>query len=245
MRGIRARFPVGVAILATVIVAAALPARAKTDKRADRIEFSGFMDNYDDLKRVDGFSDFVWGYTKRPLILKDYNAAVIDPILVYLRPDTAGVGLDPEKLAELTTFFRTSVMEQLEKLRDFEVVDKPGPGVMRVRIAITDLNVSRGGVNVGTKVAAMATVGAGFLVPAVDVGGATMECEILDSESGERLVAIVDTDRGRRMFNFKSMKTLGDAKAAMREWAKDFRTNLERIHQGELPKKLDKAKAHN
>lgn len=232
------------ALVSLAIVLGATPANSGKDKRADRIEFSGFMDSYEDLKRVDGFSDFVWGYTKKPLVLKDYDAAIINPILVYFHPGASGgVGLDPEKLADLTTFFRTSIAEQLAKLRDFEVVDKPGKGVMRVRIAITDLNVSRSGANVGTKVAAAATLGAGFLVPAVDVGGATMECEILDSESGERLVAIVDTDRGRRMFNFHSMKTLGDAKAAMREWAKDFRTNLERIHKGELPKKLEEGRA--
>lgn len=233
---------VGAVILILAIVASTTPAQSKKDKRAKGIEFSGFMDNYDDLKRADGFSDFVWGYTKQPLILREYGAAMIDPIFVYFHPDASrGIGLDPERLAELTTSFRANVVEQLATLRDFDVVEEPGPGVMRVRIAITDINVSRSGANVGAKVAGIATAGAGFLVPAVDVGGATMECEILDSVSGERLVAIVDTDRGRRMFNFKSIKTLGDAKAAMRQWAKEFRANLERIHEGQLPKKLEKA----
>lgn len=237
---------IGVMALVLSITGSPLAGKKKKDKRAEKVQFSGFLDDYSGLERADDISDFVWGYTRRPLILRDYHAAIVDPVLVYFLPDSdASVALDPEKLAELTRFFRTSVIEELEQVRDFQVVEQPGPGVARVRLAVTDIDVSKSAANVGTKVTAMATVGAGFLVPALDVGGATMECEILDSESGERLMAVVDRDRGRRMFNFKSMKTLGDAKAAMRGWAKEFRAHLERIHRGELPEKLEKRRREN
>ena len=236
------RRPVAVSVLVVLLTAASLSAAwAGKDKKADRIVFSGFMDNYDQLRRADGFSEFVWGYAKKPLILREYDKAIVDPVLVSFHPEAKGVAIDPGKLAELTTFFRDQVVEELSKVRAVELVDQPGPGVMRVRIAITDLDVARSSANVGAKIAGTATAGVGFLVPSVDVGGATMECEVLDSATGERLVAVVDTDRGRRMLNFKSMKSAGDAKAAMREWARDFRRNLERIHQGRLPKRLEKS----
>ncbi len=106
---------------------------------------------------------------------------------------------------------------------------------MRLRIAITDIEVVKKSANIGAKVAG-AAAGIGLLVPAMDVGGATMECEVLDSVTGERLVAVVDRETGRRMMNFSSMKSMGDAKAALREWAKDFRKNLQRIHDGKLPR---------
>ena len=41
------------------------------------------------------------------------------------------------------------------------------------------------------------------------------------------------------MMNFSSMKSMGDARAAMRGWARDFRKNLQRIHEGSLPKGLE------
>ena len=226
-------------LLAVAIAGVPAAWSGKKDGKADRIEFSGFLERYEDLRRADEFSEFVWGYTRKPLILRDYDKAMIDPVLVYFHPESRGVGVDPVKLAELTAFFRDRVVEELSEVRAVEIVDEPGPGVMRVRIALTDLNLSRGAANVGAKVAGAVTAGVGFLVPSVDIGGATMECEVLDSATGERLVAVVDTDRGRRMLNFRSMKSMGDAKAAMREWARDFRRNLQRIHEGRLPEGLE------
>ncbi len=214
----------------------------KSERKAESIEFSGFLGDYDQLRRADEFSEFVWGYTRRPLILREYDRAMVDPVLVSFHAEARGVAIDPQRLAELTTYFREAVIEELGKVREIELVDAPGPGVMRMRLAITDIEVARGAANVGGKVLGAATAGVGFLVPNVDVGGATMECEVIDAESGERLVAVVDTDRGRRMFNFKGMTAMGDAKSALRGWAKDFRKNLERIHEGKLPRGLERAR---
>lgn len=229
----------GVLIAAAALVPGIAGAGGRKDRRAAKIEFSGFLENYDQLRRIDDLSEFVWGYVKAPLILRRYDNVILDPILVYFHPEAKGTGIDPAKLAELTAFFREKILEEMSDVRQVELVDRPGPDTMRVRIAITDVRSVKSGANIGAKVAG-AAVGAGFLVPAVEVGGATMECEVLDSETGERLVALVDTDSGRRMMNFKSMKAMGDAKAAMAEWARDFRKNLQRIHEGRLPKAIEK-----
>jgi len=227
------------AVLTTIVLVVASVA-AKDP--AERIEFSGFLGDYDQLRRVDGFSEFLWGYARRPLILREYDRAIVDPVLVSFHAKARGVAVDPQRLAELTAFFREAVVEELGKVREVEIVEEPGPGVMRVRIAITDIEVVRSAANLGAKVAGAAAAGVGILVPNVDVGGATMECEVVDSATGERLVAVVDTDRGRRMFNFRGMTATGDAKRAMRGWAEDFRRNLQRIHEGKLPKGLDGAR---
>lgn len=206
----------------------------KRDKKRSKVEFSGFLGDYDQLQTAGKGVDFLWGYTKRLGILRDYDRAIVDPVLVSFDTDTRGAAVDPEKLAELTTFFRQRLIEELSAERTIEVVDEPGPGVMRLRVAITDIEVAKKGANIGTKAAGMA-LGVGLFVPSVDVGGATMECEVLDSVSGERLVAVVDRESGRRMMNVASMKSMGDAKNAMKAWAKEFRKNVRRVHQGELP----------
>jgi hypothetical protein len=216
--------------LGGALLLASLPCHAE-----DEVTFSGFLGDYSQLQAAGKDVDFLYGYSKRLGILREYDSAIVDPILVYFHENSRGVGLDPEKLNELTAFFKERVVQELSAERAIELADAPGPGVMRLRIAITDIEVVKKSANIGAKVAG-AAAGIGLLVPAMDVGGATMECEVLDSVTGERLVAVVDRETGRRMMNFSSMKSMGDAKAALREWAKDFRKNLQRIHDGKLPR---------
>ena len=192
-----------------------------------KIHPSGFLGDYSDLEpHPDGKDMLV--YRKSEGVLGPYDQFLIDPVLIYFHPEAKGVGVDPAKLAELATFFRQAVIEELGK-GGYQVLEKPGPGVARVRAAITDVNVSTTGANVATKAAGMAA-GIGFLIPNVDVGGASIEVEILDSQSNERLVAVVDAERGRRFFNLKGMKKVGDAKKAFKGWAKEFRQRLDRVH---------------
>ena len=114
------------------------------------------------------------------------------------------------------------MVDELGKVEGLEVVDQPGPGVARLRLAITGLNASKGWVNAGLKVGVTVAGGVGLLIPSVDVGGVAMEGEVLDSETNHRLVAFRDKKRGRRMFNFQSYKKWGDAKKAFRKWADLF-----------------------
>jgi hypothetical protein len=211
----------------------------KSAKR-NKVTFSGFMDNYEQLQRADQHAEFLWGYTKRPMILQGYPKVIVDPILIYFHPDAEGFSIDPAELAELTEFFRDRIIDSLSSVREIEVVDQAGPGVMRWRIAITEIDRARGGANAALKGVGIAA-GVGLFMPSIDIGGATMECEVLDAVTGERLVAIVDKDDGRRMMNFKSVKSMGDAKGAMKGWAEDFRKNLQRIHEDKLPKGLERA----
>jgi len=167
-------------------------------------------------------------YRKRPGILADYDTFLIDPVLAYFRPDSEAIGLDPAKLAELTVYFRDQLVEQLEG-GGYRVVDEPAPGRLRLRIAITDLRIARGAANAAGKVAGLAT-GVGLLLPNLDVGGAAIEAEAVDAASGERMLAVVDSDRGRRFLNVRGVQPTGDARAALKGWAKEFRARLDKAH---------------
>ena len=63
------------------------------------------------------------------------------------------------------------------------VVDKPGPDVLRVRAAITDIIPANPLIN------ATAILAVGL---PVDMGGAAMEAEFLDSMTNEPLGSVVD-----------------------------------------------------
>ena len=93
-------------------------------------------------------------------------------------------GLTAAEVEQLKIALRDAVSHSFESR--FEPATKAGPGVLRVRFAITGIAKSSPGLN---------TVLAVLLVPLAK-GGAATEGEVLDSDSGERLVAVVASSNG-------------------------------------------------
>jgi hypothetical protein len=61
--------------------------------------------------------------------------------------------------------------------------------------------------------------------------GFPIEGEMLDSTSGERMVAFITSKGGRRWFSgLKGFKKWADIEAAFRSWAKEFRERLDEAH---------------
>jgi hypothetical protein len=88
-------------------------------------------------------------------------------------------------------------------------------------------------VKAGATVASVATVpGVGMLVPRLSVGRVSIEGEMLDSQSGERVVAFVTSKAGgRRWFSgSNAYKKWADIEAAFRSWAKNFRERIDEAH---------------
>ena len=178
---------------------------------------TGFLKNYAQLKpdpKVDGALRYV--NPKRNL--KQYDRFLIDPIAVYFAPAAKGAGIDPAKLKELTDSFRSELEKALTK--NYKVVSAPGKGVMRLRIAITDVDESEPLLNIHPF---MKLTGAGL-------GGASMEGEGIDSLTGERIGAIVETRSGDRMSLGSGLSRMGHAKQVMRYWVERFLKNLNKAH---------------
>ena len=178
---------------------------------------TGFLKNYAQLKpdpQVDGALRYV--NPKRNL--KQYDRFMIDPIAVYFAPGAKGAGIDPAKLKELTDYFRSELVKALTK--NYRVVSGPGEGVMRLRIAITDVEESEPLLNIPP---AMKLTGAGL-------GGASMEAEGIDSLTGERIGAIVETRSGNRISVAAGLSRMGHAKQVMRYWVERFLKNLNKAH---------------
>lgn len=192
---------------------------------------SGFLGDYSDLQQHQDKKEMLV-YRKHEQVLQSYGSFIIDQPLVYFHPEAKGQGVDPNDLKMLSDFLRDRLVEELEKGGAYRVVDEPGEGVAHARIAITDVVPIDPKKNTGTKVAGMA-LGVGLLVPRVDMGGASIEAEILDSLTGERLVAVVAAKEARRMGGVvKGSKEWGDVKAAFKKWAENFRKKLDQAHSG-------------
>ncbi len=135
--------------------------------------------------------------------LKGYDKFMVDPIMVHFAPNAKGIAVDPFKVQQVADYFHRELWQALS-IR-YQVVDTPGPGVLRLRAAITDTKTTVPIMNIhpGTKL-----LGLGL-------GGASMEGEGVDSQTGERVLAVVDSPRGGRLTIEEGMYELGHAKYVM------------------------------
>ena len=197
---------------------------------------SGFLSDYSKLE-PDPKNANLLVYRKHPDVLKNSQKFILNPVIVYLLPEAAQRGIDPEQLDKLARTFTDAIRDELSKSGHYEIVTEPGPGVLVLRIAITNLVPTGKVKNAAVKGAATAASvavapGASLLVPRFSVGKVAIEGEVIDSVSGEVEGAFMSSKSGRRFFSgLKAYQTWGDINAAFRSWAKSFRQELDEMHE--------------
>ena len=178
---------------------------------------SGFLSDYSQLKPskiVKGAMD----YRNPRRSLAKYNKFILEPYRVYFAANADGIGIDPAELKNLVDYFRNESVKALSKR--YRVVNRPGPGVARIRVAITSITKTKPVMN---------NLPQGKLL-GVGLGGASMEAEILDSRTGERLGAIVESKQGAHFSFGDAVSRYGHAKQVMRLWVERFVRRLDRAH---------------
>jgi len=205
-----------------------------TVQSGESVTLSGFLGDYSKFHEGPEGGPILF-YEKEPDALRGYSKFIIDPILIYFHSEAKGFAVDPDKLDKLSDTFRDAVIENLEKGGIYEVVEEPGPGAVRVRIAITDVKPVRmgGGTKTGSIIGGSILIfpGAGLLFPNLSTGEAGIEAEVLDTVSNERLAAVIDHKSGRRFFNIRGALAWGDVKKAFGMWAREFRQYLDDLHK--------------
>lgn len=163
------------------------------------IKPSGFLGNYDDFKVMNPETNAkIW--IKKPhqdlSLLKDYKAIVFSPIEVWMDPESGYKGVDPNELKLITDYFLQQLQEKLGK--NFEIVEKDGPNVMNLRIAITGMKKTRPKRELYDLIPVKLVWNVGSAAYRKVAGEhmnayqATVEMEIRDTQSGDRLVAAMD-----------------------------------------------------
>jgi hypothetical protein len=196
---------------------------------------SGFLGDYSKLV-PDAKNGDLLVYEKDPNVLKKYNKFIFDPITIYLLPEARDRGIDPDDLERLAKYFQDAVTDEPKKSGRYEIVTTPGPDVLELNVAITNVEPNGGKKNAAVKggaaaVSAATVPGIGLAVPRLSVGRVSIEGEMLDSTSGERQVAFVTGKGGRRWFSgLSGFKKWADIEAAFRTWAKNFVQRLDEAH---------------
>jgi len=217
-------------LFATCVIVIGFAVRAQESRPV-----SGFLGDYSGLV-PDAKNGDLLVYEKDANVLKKYNKFIFDPITIYLLPEARDRGLDPDDLERLAKYFHDAVTDELAKSGRYQIVTEPGPDVLQLNVAITNVEPTGGKKNAAVKGAVTAATvttvpGVGLAVPRLSVGKVGIEGEILDSASGERLVAFITGKGGRRWFaGLNTVKKWGDIEAAFRSWAKEFRVRLDAVH---------------
>jgi hypothetical protein len=157
---------------------------------------SGFLTNYKQLDGGYGTADAVSAYVKPGVELKKYDSILIDPVTTVV----SSPGIDTRVTGQLAAYLSEALRK--ESKGTLKVVNVPGPTTMRVRTALTDvIEGQTSGIPVKTvHPAAQATLSGdlGTAEIATFISKVSFEGEVLDSMTGERLMAKVDHRLGRK-----------------------------------------------
>jgi len=172
---------------------------------------SGFLSDYSKLEKID---DNMLRFVDESA--RDFSRFIIDPVVITFRQPPDEQVFTDEELSELTEYYEEAVIEALSEDEGYPIVEYPGPGVMRIRIGITNVEETIGILNISiyTKITGLG------------LGGASFEGEIVDSVTGEQLAAVVRWGTGSRILK-AGITHMGDAKIAINRWAKDLRAQID------------------
>ena len=232
---------VGMSLLAGSLLLVCVVARAQDPtKHQEKLidNQSGFLgDAYAKLQPDPGNGDWLT-YFKTEDSLRNSQAFLIQPVQVFLVPEAEKRDIDPKELDKLAEYFTKAVTDELTA-GHYKVVTEPGPGVMVLRFAITNVQPNGGKKNMAVTGAADIALygttppGTTMLMPRLSVGSVSIEGEMVDSTSGELEMAFMTSKSGRRFFSgLKAYQKWGDIDAAFKGWAKNFRMRLDKAHQG-------------
>ncbi|UCC29394.1 MAG: DUF3313 domain-containing protein [Phycisphaerales bacterium] len=206
-----------VLLVSCMVVLAAIYSGLLTGCQAQKTAYSGFLGDYSKLRPSPEVEDALY-YQTPGKSLKDYDKFMIDPVLVHFAPNAKGTALDPAKLKKVTDYVYDEAAKALAER--YTVVTAPGRGVLRLRAALTDIKKTTPAMNIhpATKLSGLG------------LGGASMEAEALDSQTGERVFAVVDTRQGDRLAIAAGLDPLGHAKQVIKHWIERFVKRVDKAH---------------
>jgi hypothetical protein len=155
-------------------------------------QYSGFLEDYPQFE-PDKEKKGAMIYRKPGVDAKAYTKILIDPIEIWVAPDSKYKGIEPDEMKALADAFRQALVDALEP--EYPVVSKPGPGVLGIRLAITNVHLTKKkrGLLGYTPIGLVVTTGMAMAGKNIHLHNATIEAELLDAQTNERLSALIDT----------------------------------------------------
>jgi hypothetical protein len=179
---------------------------------AKKAQETGFLSTYKNLEPV---SSDVMRYISPEV--GQYSKFIIDPITVKFYDKETAEKVEPNDVKHLEEFLYAEILK--DKPEQYQIVSTPGPGVARIRIAITNLKKSEPALNVlpQTKLTGLG------------LGQASVEMEAVNSMTDVQLAAAIISQTGSR-FSLSGLSKWGDVEAVMKDWAKRIWLRIDEAH---------------
>jgi hypothetical protein len=180
----------------------------------------GFLGDGVCLKLVPGGEDqSALRYINPKTKWTQYSKMMIDPVTFWGAESTKISGADQQMLVN---FFHQQLAAELGK--KYELVDKPGPGVMKLDVALLDAEAATPGLRSVSMIIPQAHMLSNLKYLATGtfpfVGAAQGGAKLSDAATGEILGAWVDRQIGGGSISTGFQWQWGDAENAISEWAK-------------------------
>lgn len=215
----------------TYVVAGALLAcllGASQGLAAEKPQFSGFLGDYSKLKPVAG-TGMIYNYTyvKPNTDFAGYTKFLIDAITIFPNAAAKFKGINANDAALLEKYYHDAMTKALTGA-GYQVVEEPGPGVVRIRAAFTDLVPVNPVLNTATTIIPQMRLLSGVFDLATGsnlfVGQVGIEAEFLDAQSNQVLAEDVAKEAGKKYIpftdrNFDPTSTWGQVEQRITYWA--------------------------
>jgi hypothetical protein len=184
---------------------------------------SGFLTDYSKLApAADNPKVSLW--ISKEFDFKPYHRVVLDPVEVWVSPTSEYKGASPDALKGIADRFTSSFKRALQP--GYQLVNKPGPGVLHIRLAVTGLNLAKPGLKPHHVLPVIFVVRAATgAINAQDVV-LTAEMEVL-SPDDKVVAAALATGAGDSTVKPDQNVTWQDVQGITDSWAQGLRRRLD------------------
>ena len=188
---------------------------------------SGFLSDYSKLRPVEGVSG-TYRYIDSSANFRSYTKLMIDPVQIVMTPNPEYKGMQPDAMKRMTDAFRMEFVGAVAS--GYQVVNQPGPDVLRIRLAITGVQPASPalGVTDFIPIKAVFNVARDAAGAAPQVAERSAELEVLDP-NGRVVASAVTTRKSDKNLSQGERITWADMQAVAASWAKGLRQNLDRL----------------
>ena len=206
-----------------------------TTTQTHSAKHSGFLWDYSELRKGKK-GEALLIYINEEADWASYDKILIDSVTIWVNDKTAIKNVPEEERQAIADYLYGALYSQLRK--DYEIVDEPGPHVLRLRVGLTEAKGSRVVLDTVTTVLPMGFVLSHGKKLATGthsfVGKAGVEAEIEDSITDVQLAAVVDERAGGKTLEGVGTKW-SDVEAAFEHWAERLRLRLAELRGAEKP----------
>jgi hypothetical protein len=200
--------------------------------KPSQVKFSGFLGDYTELTPTDNSKEVLLRYIDPNAPWGTYTAVRLEPVTFWAAPDSK-VSLATQQM--LTDYAYQKFTADLTA-KGVHLTDHSGPGVLVVRMALTDAESATPVLRTISVVVPQARLlsAASSLVTGqfAFTGSIQTEGEAVDATSGKRVAAWVDKRFGGASIKNADVWKWGDAEKAINVWADLASTRFVELQKG-------------